>query len=878
VRFTDRVLELGALAGCERPGLVLIQGAAGVGKTALVERFLAGERIVWRACGERGESSLSGGVLDQWARRGAPSELILSEGVVFLDDAQWADPASVAALVYGARRSSGGLFVVCSRPCAGLESVSRLASVRLWLDALPHHLLAELSAVPLSDGAALRLWEHAGGDLRLALDLLQEVPPSTWGDFERRLPASRELAASVAHRLESCDADTRALVEAASVLGSGCRLSDAAALAGLTPGTGGAATASPAAAGESSLRALEVAISAELLVEGERRTVAFAPPAVGAAVYARLGPVRRAALHRGAAALAEDEHAELLHLAAAAAGPDGALAARLDSLAGRTRERPEAAAALLAASRVSPTRALREDRFVRAVDWMLLAGDAAQARGYTNEVAGCVPSARRDSVLGQLAIAGDRVREAGDWLRSAWNRCEDDGELAAIIAHRNAFHALIHLDDPEVEDWARRALALAPDDPLAVEWHATLALSTWRQGRSDEAHALLAAALSGDAERDAQLHGADAWLRIVSDDIEGACDQLAAAAATELRLGAQEIGVVHLNVLARAHFEVGAWDAAVAVADQAVAHASQLEDVSARMWAWWAALLVPAARGDDAAVAEYARRAAAEPTDAPDRVVAVGIAQAVAAASRGDAPAVLTALDPVAAISAASAHPGTTGVSAAVDEPGFWPWQDLYGAALVAAGRLEEAAVFLAPHERLAADRGHATATARLAVVRGRLEAALGNVKAAELAFEHALDALQRKDRPFVLAHAQLAYGRFLRRERRRRAAATLLTAAAEGFEVLDARRPFEAAQRELEASGLKPARRGESDERRLTPQELTVARLVAGGASNRAVAADLQLSVKTVEVHLTRIYAKLGIRSRNQLARRLAEGEPYPA
>jgi DNA-binding NarL/FixJ family response regulator len=70
----------------------------------------------------------------------------------------------------------------------------------------------------------------------------------------------------------------------------------------------------------------------------------------------------------------------------------------------------------------------------------------------------------------------------------------------------------------------------------------------------------------------------------------------------------------------------------------------------------------------------------------------------------------------------------------------------------------------------------------------------------------------------------------------------------------------------------LRPSRdRGAAD---LTPQELTVARMVATGHTNREVAADLQLSVKTVEVHLTRIYAKLGIASRTQLARRLAT--PY--
>ena len=92
------------------------------------------------------------------------------------------------------------------------------------------------------------------------------------------------------------------------------------------------------------------------------------------------------------------------------------------------------------------------------------------------------------------------------------------------------------------------------------------------------------------------------------------------------------------------------------------------------------------------------------------------------------------------------------------------------------------------------------------------------------LAFAHALDVLGPLERPFDRAHVQLAHGQFLRREGRRRSAAGLLTDAAETFAALGARPALDRTERELVASGLRPSRDGGQ----LTPQELTVARLVA--------------------------------------------------
>ena len=354
------------------------------------------------------------------------------------------------------------------------------------------------------------------------------------------------------------------------------------------------------------------------------------------------------------------------------------------------------------------------------------------------------------------------------------------------------------------------------------------------------------------------------WLRFSEDDLEHGRADLEAAAASELRLGALQVSSVHLTVLARAQFASGDWADAVVSAEQALALVSETEHPHAA-FVWWSVILVPAARGDWATAEAYAARAAAEARDPVDKRVAVGMALALLASARGDHTAVLAALEPVAELSP----------NPAVDEPGFWPWQDLYGDALVADGRAEEADRFLAPHERLADERRRPSTIARLARVRGRIEAALGRRDAAAEAFARALEHIEPLDMPYERALVQFAHGQFLRRNGSRRAASEQLTRARETFATLRARPALERCERELVACGLKPNRRGSDQPPELTPQEQAVARLVATGRTNREVAAELLLSVKTVEVHLTRIYAKLGVSSRSQLAA-LTTGTPY--
>jgi DNA-binding CsgD family transcriptional regulator len=128
--------------------------------------------------------------------------------------------------------------------------------------------------------------------------------------------------------------------------------------------------------------------------------------------------------------------------------------------------------------------------------------------------------------------------------------------------------------------------------------------------------------------------------------------------------------------------------------------------------------------------------------------------------------------------------------------------------------------------------------------------------------------ALSRDGGPFEAARARLCFGRRLRRDGLRVEAREQLHAALEAFRALGAAPWADAAERELGASGEKLRRRTPEAVDELTAQEHQIAALVAEGASNKDVAAQLFLSTKTVEAHLTRIYRKLGVSSRTQLAR----------
>jgi DNA-binding NarL/FixJ family response regulator len=149
----------------------------------------------------------------------------------------------------------------------------------------------------------------------------------------------------------------------------------------------------------------------------------------------------------------------------------------------------------------------------------------------------------------------------------------------------------------------------------------------------------------------------------------------------------------------------------------------------------------------------------------------------------------------------------------------------------------------------------------------------------AEAEFAAALQLHLESHRPFDRARTQLLLGEYLRRTRRRVESREHLRAALEAFEALGATLWAERARTELRASGETARRRDPSTIDLLTPQELQIARLVAEGLTNKEVAAQLFLSPRTIHYHLRRVFVKLGITSRTQLARLpLSDGASAPA
>jgi DNA-binding CsgD family transcriptional regulator len=204
--------------------------------------------------------------------------------------------------------------------------------------------------------------------------------------------------------------------------------------------------------------------------------------------------------------------------------------------------------------------------------------------------------------------------------------------------------------------------------------------------------------------------------------------------------------------------------------------------------------------------------------------------------------------------------------AASITEPGELRFLPDLIEALIALGRPEPATVQLVFLEECAETTGRLSSLAAAARCRGILAATEGDFEGSLVAIDRALDLYGRLELPFERARTLLAQGVTLRRTKRRRRAREVLQQALGEFDRLGARLWGERTRAELARIAGRAPSAGE-----LTPVERRVASLVADGKTNREVAAALYLSERTIEGHLSHVYGKLGVRSRTELARKVA-------
>ena len=196
-------------------------------------------------------------------------------------------------------------------------------------------------------------------------------------------------------------------------------------------------------------------------------------------------------------------------------------------------------------------------------------------------------------------------------------------------------------------------------------------------------------------------------------------------------------------------------------------------------------------------------------------------------------------------------------------------WSDLD--ALVELGELGQAAVLAEDMRSRACSMGRGLELATAERGRGLVLAAQGDFAAAHAALRQSLAEHEQLGWPFERARTLMSLGMVLRRGKHKRAARDTLHQALAVFDQLGARLWSAKTTSELDRIGGRVSA-GDS----LTASERRVAYLVAEGRSNRQVADELFLSVKTVAAHLTSVYAKLGVRSRTELARHVRDHQPH--
>jgi DNA-binding NarL/FixJ family response regulator len=576
------------------------------------------------------------------------------------------------------------------------------------------------------------------------------------------------------------------------------------------------------------------------------------------------------ALHAAAVAVSEGD-AALSHRLAAAVGPDPGLVATARARAGNHLAAGAvtvAARTLLAAAPLAAHPDEREHLVAVAAAQLALAG--APMDGLVAEVRGFPDTALRSCVLGRSALTSGDIAAAERWLADAWDRARqpgagpDDRAVAAPVADLMAILALHRRDGAGVVTWSRRALAIGVPSGLSATLGCHGLALEGRFAEADrEMTAILATGPPSELRLDAQL--GRGVVRVWANDLDGAESDLAAVDADS---GTPRSILARVDVRsfrAEAAYRAGRWPEALDLAESTASVVDDAGDAMVVALPHAVASFVLAGMGRTAEARAHAEAAAANAVATglmPAQLWSAHAALRVAAAA-GDHAEVARIGDGLLAEGFASLPEG------------IHHWRATYVESLLALARHDDAAAVAAQLADHAAVGDDVSVRAEAARADGLVAAARGDREVAAAAFAAGLALDVHASRPFGRARLELAAGAHLRRAGKRRAAATLLAQAAARFDALGAAPWALRCAREAEACGLRPRPRtaGHDRGRELTAQERLVARLVAGGRTNREVARELVISAKTVEHHLGRVYAKLGVRSRTELAAHLLGG-----
>ena len=896
----DRLLET-ARGGAG--GVLVVHGEPGVGKTALLDYAVdaQGFRVV-RTVGVEGEIEFPYAAVHQLcapmlelserlpdpqrdalavafglAPGAAPNPFLVGLAVLGLfseaaedrpilcvvDDAQWLDLASSRALGFVARRllAEKVALLLATREPSRLPAGLPELRVRPLGHRDARALLESVLPAPLDERVLERLIVETAGNPLALLELPRGLTPAQLaGGFglPAAVPLSTSIEESFTRRLARLPGDARRLL-----------------LVAAAEPTGDLALVWRAA------RALGVPESATQDVESDGLValgagVVFRHPLVRSAVYRASGVADRNEVHR---ALAEATDPELdpdrraWHRAQATSAPDEEIAAELEQSAARAQARGGVAAAAAFLERsvaltTDPGR--RAERALRAAETKRLAGaldsalelTAVAERGPLNDM----QRAQLDLLLGRIAFAGNRGNDAAPLMLKAASRLEHvdlklaretylDALIAALFAGRLA-------GDADVQAVAKAARA-APrsDEPvrgseLLLEGLALLITDGYEAGTS-----VLKQAIRAFRADDLAVGERLRWSWVAGGTAGFMWDHNSwdVLTAREERL-ARDVGaltVLPITLSTRTGVCVFAGD--LAEAAFLIDQVQVVTDASDNRRLPNAALMVAAFRGDE-------REA---------RQLIEGMARDSSARGEGLALAVGSWATAVLCNGLGQYEDAFRAATEALKDPNDlwysgWATVELVEAAS-RTGHTEQARPAF---ERLA-ESTDASGTDWALAVQARCRALLSDAEEAESLYQEAVERLLPTRLRLDVARTRLLYGEWLRRQRRRRDAREQLRAAHELFSEFGMSGFADRAATELQATGERVRKRSFDTRDDLTPQEARISALAAQGATNQEIAGQMFISPATVEYHLSKVYRKLGIRSRTQLANALPDSQP---